>query len=816
MTLLWLAFFCSGVAGLSYELTWMRYLAQLFGASTPAVSATVSIFFLGLALGAALGGKWFDRSRRPLLQYAALEVSIGLCALCVPFLFQLAESSLTLQLRQGNEHPFLLLAISAVILLIPTTLLGATFPAMAAVVRNLANPTFSTGFFYGFNTLGAVVGCLLVSFVLLPSLGLHTTTWVMAAMNGFIALLLAGLSFWMQRREGGVIVPVPPCEAGEAHHSSAPLPMLSRRMALVLAGSSGFLAIGIEVLWTRALALSVFSDRYVFALVLAAYLVGIGVGAVAVGWFFRRRPAYRTHLLALYMAVGLGCVSTLFFFPRLMPWCSKLIHDGWLHSWAAAMTWIGGVAVLTMLPATFAMGAALPLLIGLATDGTNDASETAGRIYAINTIGGVIGSFLVTYTLLPQWGLSKTLFLLALGYVGLALLMSLRTPERLWRQSAVVIGCVGLFAVVLDMQPEVNPMRHRQRSTTLYYHDAPSATWAVYQSADGHRSLHINNHRGFRNTQPHIVQMQFRLGHVSTMLHPKPQRLLVLGFGTGASLAAISQHPISAIDCVALHGEKVVKLSRYFSQANLQMLWRHPLHKRTKVNLLSGDGRRMLMRPGAAYDLIVGDLYLPRDPGLGTLYSLEHFQAAKKRLTQKGVFVAWLPLAHLGPQEVATITRTFMKVFPQAQGWVASWSVKEPVLGLVGRRDDGRIRVPVRMEQRLERWLELSIQAYERKAPLLRQMRQATSAPVSARTEGRDNPRYLLTPAMLKKLSQGAPLNRLQRPVLEFMAPRSQMQARLHFSSLARQNILSFSRLRSLLHTPWSQTVQTSISRQAN
>lgn len=801
MALLWLAFFLSGMAGLSYELTWVRYLTQLFGASTPAVAATVAIFFTGLALGAALGGKIFDRAKHPMLAYARLELAIGVAAAIVPMLFWVVEFSLAHYLHKGSSNPLMLLVVSTVVLIGPTTLLGATFPAMAAVVRRLANPTYSTGFFYGFNTLGAVAGCLVVSFWLLPIWGQRYTTWAMVSINLFIALV-----FWLTYKLKGDISEAPPeteeqatTEDAQAANaaSEAPSPAfsVSYKVALFLAASSGFLAIGIEVLWTRALALSFPASVYVFALVLAAYLVGIGLGSIWVGASYRKRAPSRKGLWLFYVAVGMGSLLTLSLFARLTPWSLYLLQNKWVTGWNVYLSWVGGSAVVAMLPATLVMGAAFPLLIGLATADKGQASLVAGRLYAVNTVGGVLGSLFVTFFLMPWIGLSKSLVLLSLGYVLLALIVCWDKVLDSWLRWST-FGATAVIALVLvtGNHPSANPLKTRPDHKMLFYRDAASATIAVDQNKSGIRTLRVNNYYGLSNTTKSTVLMQYRLGHLPMLLHPKPKRALLIGFATGTTLASIAQHAQAKVDCVELHKD-ILDLAHYFAHVN------HYIYRRKKqVKLIAEDGRRYLVRSGPKYDVVVGDLYLPRNPGVGVLYSVEHFRAVKKRLTDDGIFVAWLPLFQLGPRNMASIIRSFLQVFPNAEGWVAHWHPSRAILGLIGRRSKKPLKIRSQFEDRLNMWVGASFRTARDPRriwqPFFRPKKDAKKEPLHRR---------LLDAKMLTVWANSAPINRLELPVIEFSAPKAMMQARLHNFPLYLQNIRQIAEIRSLKGTPWGK-----------
>ncbi|MBH23511.1 MAG: hypothetical protein CMH57_03405 [Myxococcales bacterium] len=790
MPLLWLAFCLSGVAGLSYELTWVRYLTHLFGASTPAVSATVSIFFAGLGLGAWLGGRFFDKRDEPLLAYAGLEVAIGLVAATVPLLFPFINGLLSQRpVAGGLLEP---LVLSTLLLIVPTTLIGATFPGMAAVVRSLGNPTRATGLFYGFNTLGAVLGCLLVSFWWLPWLGLDATGWLLVGINITIGLLVAASSRVLARAatEGGRASPDAPgaSEArGDVAEPSTTSEGLSTPLAASLAAVSGFLGIAIEVMWFRGLALSFPGTVYVFALVLSAYLVGIGVGSLVIGRVFRDRAPSAVVLGFLYAGVALGCLITQNVIPGIIPWSVQALTAGWLSSWGGYAGWIALMAVGAMLPATLAMGAALPLLIGLATRGGDEAGQSAGRIYAANTISGVVGSLAGTFVLMPLLGVSRSLMLLALGYLAMALVLIGRAglkPIYPVSLGAVLVLCLGLVAA--DLQPDINALRHRPEQRLLFYKDSPSATVSIYEEADGTRLLMANNQYALSGTHKSTVAMQYRLGNLPMLLHPKPTRSLLIGFATGTTLAAMASEPrLERLDCVEIH-DLLFELGGFFKEVN------HAVYEQPKVSLIEGDGRRYLARPGASYDVIVADLYVPRNPGVGSLYSEEHFRAVSARLAPGGLFITWLPLWQLSADETASIVKTFLAVYPEAEGWVGNWSPARPILGLM-TRGASDTPPPARLEPELNRrtveLLQGAFPGHEGSWPGVR--------------HHPDVSRQILNTAQLRAFAEGAILNNLDLPYIEFSSPRSMMQARFRGRPLSRDNLEAIDRVRPLRQTPW-------------
>ncbi len=744
MWALWTAFFVSGVAGLSYELTWVRHLTHVFGGTTPAIAATVAVFFAGTALGSALGARWFSGRGRPVLAYAGLEASIGLCALALPTVFHGLDGMLSA--NEGAQSVTELLLASGLVLLLPTMLLGATFPAMVAAVRRAMPTTAGTALLYGLNTLGAVAGCLMVSLWWLPDLGLEGTSRMLAAFNLSVAAAVL-----VARRLGIVPEPSPSSEAttsdDEAMALADPKTTLPPGRALVLALGSGFVGIAIEVEWVRALSLSFPATVYVFALVLAAYLTGIGLGSAMIARLYRARIPRPRDLFVAYLAAGLGCLLALNLLPQVGPWSLSMLAST-LGSWEAYVGWVGGISVLTMLPATLAMGAALPVLVGLATERDRPAAAIAGRLYGANTLGGVLGSLLGTFWLMPALGLSRSLALLALAYLVLALLVPTDDSLRSSRRGLAALVAVGGLVAALDLQPEVNPMRDVPDAELLFYRDTPSGTVAVYEHADGTRSLRVNNQYTLSTTAKDTVALQSRLGRIPVALHPAPDRALLIGFATGATLSAMATTgAIEQLDCVEIH-DVIFTLAPYFATANHEV-WTDP-----RVALVQGDGRRHLARPGPQYDLIVADLFVPRLPGVGALYSVDHFRAVERRLADDGVFVVWLPLWQLGPDELSSIVHSLLEVFPEAEGWMGEHSQARPILGLVvgPTPPDGVVSLPPRHA-----------------------------------AERAERARRALSSDELRRIAGDAPLNTLDRPFVELSAPRSMMQARITGRSLLEQ-----------------------------
>jgi spermidine synthase len=551
----------------------------------------------------------------------------------------------------------------------------------------------------------------------------------------------------------------------------------------------------------------------VFSVVLAAYLAGIGLGSLSLSALSKRIPNQRYLLAALYAVVGLGVLVSMVAFPHIARFFYDLVASGTIASWQSYIVTIGLLTWLCMLPATLAMGAALPLLIGASSLARNSAESNAdkstdqaadpraeprdkkrariaGRLYALNIAGGVLGSLAATFILMPMLGLERALAACGTLYFALALLVALtgavKRTRRFSRAGAIFALATALTAslTVANALPVLAPERGDTRQQ-IFAEDGPSASIVIAEVAKvwgvSVRSLKVNNFYGLNITSPPTVAMQYRLGHLPLLLHPRPKRALLIGFATGNTLAAMAEHRLARLDCVELHA-KLFALAPYFKAVN------HAVYAQKRVHLFAQDGRHFVRRAGPSYDVVIGDLYLPRNPGVGALYSRAHFAAIDRRLSQNGLFVAWLPLWQLSPWEVGVIAKTFLSVFPKADAWLGNARQQRPVLGLVGYKS----RFFKTSESALgSRLLEV----------VKRSMRRTYGArrEISLMASGA---RRVLTSAQLARWAANKPQNTLDHPIIEYSAPRTLTRYQLRNRSPARDNLQMILSLQKATHDP--------------
>jgi spermidine synthase len=650
-------FFLSGASSLIYELIWHRYLNLLFGVSTLAVSAVLAAFMGGLALGGALFGRRADRARHPLRLYALLEGGIAAGALLVPIAFA-ALAPVYTALYTVWQPPawlgtWLRFAIAFSVLLGPTTLIGGTFPVMGRLATDAgARLGTRVSLLYGVNTLGAVLGAALTGFVFLHHLGMAKTLWLAAALNALVggaAVLLSRGAAWPKKARRADLNPprVLPCR-------SAIIAVLG---CAFLTGCTG---LGLEVAWARILGIFTSNSAYAFALVLTVVLFGIGSGSVLQAWWSRYRGDRWIRLgvcqvlLALYTVVALGCVHTA---PAWL--------DRWCDGTSVFKVFLGEGLLTTavLLVPAILMGMSFPLLAVPPAGISLPVSRWLGRVYAVNTLGGVAGAFLTGLVLIPRLEMHATLEILAVGSLAVALIAIVRAAQPAWRLK--VVTAAGIIAGVVVMalwlpgggyfKSPVHDPRH-----LLYYREGENGTVCVIEEADRTRSILVDG-QPVAGTAGTSVIDQKMLAHLPLLLHPAPRRALTVGFGSGGTSYSMTLHDID-VDCVEI--EKAVPGAAFhFASEN------HGVLANPRFHLVVEDARSWLRVAPTRYDVIVTDCTNLQYKSNGDLYTVDYFRLMKDRLTPQGVAAAWVPANGIDGADLKTLLRSFRRVFPHTSVW---------------------------------------------------------------------------------------------------------------------------------------------------
>lgn len=680
--------FLSGLAAVGHELLWTRRLLDLLGGSADSASVVFGVFVLGLALGAGLAAGLLRRrggAAGALASAAACQgwfVLASLPILCSVGLSEWLWPRLGAGLLSQPAGFAVRLALAAGLLLLPSLVSGAFLPLLLAALCGPTRPHDRLGpLLYGVNTLGGLAAVLVVPLVLERHLGLHACGVALSVLNLLlaVAVLALGADGTVGGRLGETLrqmarLPLDLARALRRDAGTTPgtaLPSFRRHLLPVLA--VGALILALEMVAFHQASQVAASSLHVTVLVLGAVLLGLGIGSFAARWLGRCRLGLplalaATALLALVQP-ALFCALT----DGLRPFA---LHAGPGPYARQAIV----LALLAFVPLFTAAGTLFPLLFARASAELADARGLHwGRLLRANGFGCLAGALAGQYVFLPLTGLWWSMGL-ASAACGTILVVLLARGKH-WG------GLLAVFVTALIAVPRGG----RYASLPLFHPPAPGLTarqvqqgrdgvTVLLESATGQRRILSNNSYGIGGSHSaRLDRMQMLLPLV---LHPAPRRVAAIGMGAGFTAeAALLDPTVETLDSVEI-SPAILALARDGFDRDRRGLFTDP---RSRVHLT--DGRLFLAAQRDAYDVIVGDLFVPWREGLGGLYSLEFCRSAQAALGDGGIYCQWVPLYQVREEDFQLIARTFLAVFPDA--WLVrnSFALRSPSVGLIGRKN---------------------------------------------------------------------------------------------------------------------------------
>lgn len=695
--LIHLLFFASGLAGLVYQVVWVREFGNLFGNTVHSAAVVTTLFMLGLGLGGLVAGIIADRlyRRRPgslLSAYGAVEIGIALCgqaiAAVLPTLGPLTASWRPALvgsdgwLRPSTAGLVATYGLTVLLLLPVTTLMGATLTLLIrhAVRSDVSQSGRRVGSLYGINTAGAAAGALLVDAWLVPNLGLAATESVAVLINLSIGLTV--LVAIHRRRPTIAVAEEQPARIAE---TSAPAPLITAGAAITLAG---FVGMGLEIVWFRHLVSALGGHRATFSLLLTVILCGIWFGSAASGALSRRvrSPAMMWAAVQALLAIIVLITMARFSIRKVDPAALAAVWQAADGAWRPVIATWSRLAVILQLvgPGAVLLGASYPLANAHAQRLEAAVGTRAGLLYLANTVGAVAGALLTGFVLLPDLGTQRTVALLAAASTATALLLlaaGCGTARRGARATAAATVLVALVVITLWSQlpadfvqrASFRPIDPNER--LLDVTEGPAETVWVSENPDhGLRRLYTNGHSMSATGYPAQRYMR-AFAHLPLLMTETPRRVLVIGFGVGSTTHAASLHPsIERID-VADVSENVLRHARFFAASN------HHVLADPRVRVFVNDGRQHLRSVATSYDLVTLEPPPLAHAGVGALYSTEFYRLARAALAPGGFVTQWLPAHQVPPEVTASLVRSFVAVFPE--GVVVSGYGTELIL--VGR-----------------------------------------------------------------------------------------------------------------------------------
>lgn len=634
-SLLSFIFLFSGFTALMYQVAWQRLLTVYYGVGSISITLIVSVYMFGLGLGALLGGFLAERSRNKIILYFIVELLIGCFGLIsLPFLDFLGRYT------AGSDYLLSFLYIF-IFLSLPTILMGITLPLLTKIFNSLTRNFLGTvSFLYFINTIGAAVGAVFASYVIISFWGLDSAVYCAVAINFVLALLIFSAKFFPVAQEENIIF---------VRHADEEA--IFGRVAYLLVFITGFLAIGYEIVWFRIVQLLLKASPYAFSTVLFVYLLGIALGSYGMNNILKKNKSFdkKSLFFLLQFLIGfivIGIIIGYYYLtkytflevftrtsfaygvhPRIaipFPYPLKrffletyLIFDVFLWPF-----------IFVFIP-TILMGASFPLISLLALSQKDKEGKTIGTVYFFNITGNVFGGIFTGFLLLPYFGTEITLFGFSLIGILFVLFVTrlagkeLHVNKRIAAVLALLIVSLLFFPKKGQLYEVIHPPFEKFEK---YFEEGRDGVIMTYKNNDEVGNF-INglSHGG----RPDYQNLYWVLEAVSYA--PKAENILIIGYGTGnVTEAVLRLEGVKKVTIVELNNELINNLKKI-------SLFKEMLAD-NRINLIIDDGRRFLLRSDEKFDLIFMDpLRLPSAYSTN-IYSLEFFNLAREHLRENGIF----------------------------------------------------------------------------------------------------------------------------------------------------------------------------------
>jgi spermidine synthase len=683
----------SGCAALIYEVVWLQLLQLVIGSTAVSLGVLLATFMGGMCAGSLLLPRIVSVRRHPLLIYALLELGIGAIGLLVLFGMPNIEQ---IYMRYGSYGPRGILlrgVVAGVCLLPPTLLMGATLPAIARWVQTSPEGVSWLGFFYGGNIAGAVFGCLLAGFYLLRVRDMAAATYVAFALNVTVAVLALALAAVRARYDA-------PAESATTERSERAAGAWAVYVAIALSGMS---ALGAEVIWTRLLSLMLGATVYTFSLILAVFLIGLGIGSTFGALLSRAVESARAALgvcqWLLTAAIAWAAVMISASLPY-WPIVPAMSTSPW-YTFQLDMV----RCLWAVLPAACLWGASFPLALAAVARRGQDAGRLVGGVTAANTIGGIGGALLFSLLLVPAIGTAGA----ERALIGLAALAAVLALMPVFRRTAgavrlggatalaVVVGVAGWFAWSVTPVPWAVVAFGRQTASMIagtapgivkdipdepgdhdifctYVGEGANVSVAVTTTRAGVRSFHGAG-KIQASTEPADMRLQRMLGHLPALLHKKPESVLVVACGAGITAGTFVLHPdVKRVVICDIEPLVPTIVTPMFGAENYHVVdgiaSENPHRVRGKeVEVVYDDGRHFLRTTQEKFDIITSDPIDPWVKGCAALNTVEYYQMCRDHLNPGGTVCLWMPLLEGNLDTVKSGIATFFQVFPDGIVW---------------------------------------------------------------------------------------------------------------------------------------------------
>jgi len=690
---LFAVFFATGFAALSLQVVWQRVISLHAGVDLASFTTVVAAFLAGLGLGSIIGGQLADRlgSWGSARVFAVANLALGVFSwVSLWFFYDLYR---TVAPSLGSTAATF--AFNAVLLIVPTTLMGISTPlvAKAAGARAGTEAGVLVGRLYAVNTLGAAFGAAVTGWYLQGTFGFLVTVRLAGTLQliaGLVTLLL------LRTVTDGPALSNDPAGQGVVGSESDPVPHDDRPPIgvesssiiegrawpwFVVYGATGAVALGFETVFFRVIDTIMRSNSYSFGHVLSLYLLLFATGAAAGSRLLRRRRPRRPEVwfLVLQFGVGLAAVAGIVVLVRLAPhtpWAEAIRAYFEGEGFSVGFTQIDGAAqtqliqvfvlapLLVMAVPVILMGASYPFIMAVVARRPESLGRRTGTLLAANIVGNVAGTLITGFVLIDRFGTAGTYRILtavlALAGVGAAWLATPTRLRRRWVSIAVVVALAGFGVRAMPSNQFLYASLHGTDVAGITLVEDRSCANALRHLSDGSSELTVNG--AAQNRYP-FDDFHVLVGMAPAIAHPQPRRAMALGFGIGATPYGLASDPrLEQIDSVELCGGEL-PLLRQLGDDGAPELARLFADGRQRFTV--GDGRDHLLRtPDGAYDVVVVDTLRSHAAFSGNLYSEEFYALVRSRLASGGILAQWVA----SPRVLSTVTRVFPYVVTVSVG----------------------------------------------------------------------------------------------------------------------------------------------------
>ncbi len=674
LLLIFLFLIGSGTAAMIYQVVWIRLSTLSVGATSLSLSIVIGAFFLGLGLGSFLS-RYFNHQKRSILTtYALLEITIAFFGLALlPILLNL--DYLIAHVALFSEISALKFIVITLLLLIPTTAMGATLPLISTlVIQETKTMGKRYAQIYSLNTFGAVLGALLCGFVLVPSIGLDGAIYTAVIINIIIALTAIMASQQSLFSTLQKFSP-PPYLSAQKPQADTKLIKNQKLKALGILFITGFVSIATEIGWSKYLIIFTGSTLYGFSILIAIFLFAIAIGAWVIRHYLDRikQPALWLGYALLGLAVLLVySYSGLSYIPTLQTY---LTHSDLSLANQNLLKYVAIFALIS--PPSFLFGALFPLALLLYTQTADRVQSDSSTAFGINTFAGILGSIVAGFWLIPQFG-TATLLLSMAGIVALVATLFLLSLAIKKQRLIVIALSVSTFALIifsppLSYKPLLMTTFNNTNKTDLsdehltYIKEAKSGVIGIINHKNQYSRL-INNGLSEASVDTfnynHVDLTATLLGIIPYLFHTDPKNSFVIGFGGGVTTYALTKTPLQFIEVVELEPEVINAMKSVYPRGII------PALVDDRVSLKIQDARHELLATKNRYDIIISQPSHPWLSGASNLFTQEFFELTYNRLSSNGIYSQWVNLFKMDTTTLKAIIKAFNNVYPHTSSFI--------------------------------------------------------------------------------------------------------------------------------------------------